>query len=78
LRLFENSLIHVLLLSVKIVLFSVLNINLLTNGDAETGLCETGENVTHPTGWHYNGSITQVSYNASYYGSLSYTDPGPK
>jgi hypothetical protein len=51
---------------------------LVINGDAETGHCETGQNVTHPTSWNYSGNITQVRYNVSNIGGLSFTDPGPK
>ena len=56
----------------------VFNVNLVTNGDAETGPCETSSGVTHPTGWNYNGPITQVSYNNPSYGDLSAVDPGPR
>jgi hypothetical protein len=57
--------------------FLALNVNLVINGDAETGPCQNGTNVTHPTEWNYNGTITQVSYNANFSGSLSSSDPGP-
>ncbi|CAF1426828.1 unnamed protein product, partial [Adineta steineri] len=50
--------------------------NWLINGDAETGPCETGSGVTHPTGWNYNGTVTQVHYNDTY-ADISYTDQGP-
>ncbi|CAF1095829.1 unnamed protein product [Adineta steineri] len=50
--------------------------NWLINGDAETGPCETGSGVTHPTGWNYNGTVTQVHYNDTY-ADISYTDHGP-
>ncbi|CAF1246098.1 unnamed protein product [Adineta steineri] len=50
--------------------------NWLINGDAETGTCQSGNGVTHPTGWMYNGSITQVYYNNTA-ADLSSTDPGP-
>ncbi|CAF4221725.1 unnamed protein product, partial [Adineta steineri] len=50
--------------------------NWLINGDAETGTCQSGNGVTHPTGWMYNGSITQVYYNNTAADLLS-TDPGP-
>ncbi|CAF1246080.1 unnamed protein product [Adineta steineri] len=50
--------------------------NWLINGDAETGTCESSNGVTHPTGWMYNGTITQVYYNNTAADLLS-TDPGP-
>ncbi|UJR17945.1 hypothetical protein I4U23_004844 [Adineta vaga] len=56
---------------------STLNQNLLINGNGETGPCETGGSVTHPTGWNYNGTITQISYNNPTYGDLTHSDPGP-
>ncbi|UJR17379.1 hypothetical protein I4U23_004274 [Adineta vaga] len=56
---------------------TIMNTNLVRNGDAENGTCQTGGNVTHPTKWNYNGTITQVIYNASYLLSLQSTDPGP-
>ncbi|CAF1038853.1 unnamed protein product [Adineta ricciae] len=56
---------------------STFNKNLLINGDGETGPCETGGGVTHPTGWNYNGTITQISYNNPQHGDLTPSDPGP-
>jgi hypothetical protein len=53
-------------------------VNLVTNGDAETGPCQNNSGVTHPTGWTYNGTITQVSYNNPIYGDLTATSPGPR
>ncbi|CAF0977990.1 unnamed protein product [Adineta steineri] len=50
--------------------------NLLINGDAETGPCELGKNVTHPTGWVYDGPITQVRYNNTAADQF-FTSPGP-
>ncbi|CAF1053532.1 unnamed protein product [Adineta steineri] len=50
--------------------------NLLINGDAETGPCELGKNVTHPTGWMYDGPITQVRYNNTAADQF-FTSPGP-
>lgn len=43
--------------------FLVFNVNMLVNGDAETGLCATDGNVTSPTGWTTNGDLTQIAYN---------------
>jgi hypothetical protein len=48
------------------------------NGDGETGPCEMGSGVTHPTGWSYVGTITQMSYNDTQYGSQFYSTPGPR
>ncbi|CAF4156324.1 unnamed protein product [Adineta steineri] len=50
--------------------------NWLTNGDGETGPCESAGGSTPPTGWSYNGTITQVYYNNTYADQLS-TNPGP-
>ena len=38
---------------------------MLINGDAETGTCATDSNITRPTGWNYDGDITQLAYNNS-------------
>ncbi|CAF3975353.1 unnamed protein product [Rotaria sp. Silwood1] len=35
----------------------------MTNGDGETGICGNNTNITSPTGWNYNGTVTQISYN---------------
>ncbi|CAM4785268.1 unnamed protein product [Rotaria magnacalcarata] len=53
-------------------------VNLLMNGDGETGSCTQSNNITHPTLWSYVGNISQVAYNASGTNpSLSSTSPGP-
>ncbi len=49
----------------------------MINGDAENGPCESSSGVTHPTGWNYNGTITQIYYN-NIYGDQMNTDPGPR
>ncbi len=49
----------------------------MQNGDGENRPCETGNGITHPTGWNYNGTITQIYYNNTY-GDLMYNDPGPR
>ena len=51
---------------------------MLANGDAETDACEMDRNVTSPTGWNYNGSITQTSYSNTFYNFQRYTTPGPR
>ena len=51
--------------------------NLVTNGNAETGTCGNGTNITNPTGWNYNGTISQVYYNSVSSGQ-KLTSPGPK
>jgi len=51
---------------------------MLINGDAETGACEMGAGVTSPTGWNYNGSITQTGYNNTLYAYQNYGTPGPR
>ncbi|CAF4171922.1 unnamed protein product [Rotaria sp. Silwood2] len=53
------------------------SVNLLMNGDGETGPCAMSINVTHPTVWSYVGTITQISYNDYEYGALDPTSPGP-
>ncbi|CAF1249048.1 unnamed protein product [Adineta steineri] len=53
------------------------NINLVTNGDAETGSCQVSGGVTSPVGWNYNGPITQVIYNNPTSGCMASSDPGP-
>ncbi|CAF4260602.1 unnamed protein product, partial [Rotaria magnacalcarata] len=54
-------------------------VNLLMNGDGETGSCTQSNNITHPTLWSYVGNISQVAYNASGTNpSLSSTSPGPR
>ena len=42
---------------------SGLNINLVTNGDGESGLCESGNDTNSPSGWTFSGPITQLCYN---------------
>ncbi len=53
------------------------NANWLINGDGETGPCQSGSGVTSPTGWNYNGTITQIYYNDTS-GDQMYSDPGPR
>jgi hypothetical protein len=52
-----------------IILVLATKINLVINGDAETGPCATDSDVTHPTGWNYKGRVTQISYTALLLGS---------
>ena len=58
--------------------FSVFGVNLLFNGDAETGPCNVIDGVTSPTGWNYDGPITQAIYNNDDSDFLLSTDPGPR
>ena len=51
---------------------------MLMNGNAETGPCEMSNGITHPTQWLYSGSVTQISYNNTQYGTQSYSTPGPR
>jgi hypothetical protein len=53
-------------------------VNLIVNGDGETGPCEYSSGVTHPTGWLYDGLVTQMAYNNTVYGSLYDWSPGPR
>ncbi|CAF1228720.1 unnamed protein product [Adineta steineri] len=50
--------------------------NWLINGDGEIGSCQAGFGITSPTGWMYNGAVTQIYYSASD-GDLNSTTPGP-
>jgi len=59
-------------------LFLVYDVNILVNGDGETGPCEMGGGITYPMGWSYYGSITQISYNNTGYSPQSYATPGPR
>lgn len=43
----------------------VFDLNMLINGDAETGTCATDSEITRPPGWNYDGDITQIAYNNS-------------
>jgi len=54
------------------------NVNMVINGDAEMGACEMGTGVTSPTGWNYNGSITQTHYNITVYNIQTPITPGPR
>lgn len=49
--------------------FLVFNVNMLSNGDGETGPCTPNLTVTSPTGWKYDGDISQAYYNNSEIGS---------
>jgi len=51
---------------------------MVINGDAEMGACEMGTGVTSPTGWNYNGSITQTHYNITVYNIQTPITPGPR
>ncbi|CAF3957502.1 unnamed protein product [Rotaria sp. Silwood2] len=55
---------------------SVFNINLLINGDAETGPCGTTDAITPPTNWDYSGTVFQIFYN-SIDGTLTPSSLGP-
>jgi hypothetical protein len=56
--------------------YLVYGVNMLMNGDAETGPCEMGNNITHPTEWSYIGGITQMSYNDTEPNRQNYITPG--
>ncbi|CAF3940076.1 unnamed protein product [Adineta steineri] len=56
---------------------SAFNINLITNGDAETGSCQGSSGITSPIGWNYNGPITQVIYSDPAFVGMASSDPGP-
>ncbi|CAF1076024.1 unnamed protein product [Adineta ricciae] len=50
--------------------------NWIYNGDGETGPCATNYDLVHPTGWNYDGPITQVQYGVSNANQNMMT-PGP-
>lgn len=52
--------------------------NLIFNGDAETGPCENGSNITSPTGWNVNGTATQIAYNNTANIGQTFEMPGPR
>ncbi|CAF1267301.1 unnamed protein product [Didymodactylos carnosus] len=53
-------------------------VNIVVNGDGETGPCETSGVITPPTGWTPNGSITQVSYwEGGGTADQGFSSPGP-
>ena len=53
----------------------VFNLDMLINGDAETGACATDSSITRPVGWSYDGDITQLAYNNSIIYSRTSTIP---
>lgn len=53
-------------------------INVLINGDAETGPCELQAGVTPPTAWQCPGGIRQLSYENEKYGTLFHSSAGPR
>lgn len=55
-----------------------LNVNLIVNGDGETGPCAMDNNVTSPTGWSFSGPITQMSYSNPVVADQQYSSPGPR
>ena len=54
------------------------SINLVKNGDAETGLCSTNRSISSPTGWSYSGPISQLCYNNSQVPDQTDSTPGPR
>ncbi|CAF4055491.1 unnamed protein product [Adineta steineri] len=55
---------------------SILGMNLVVNGDAETGPCgQDDTTIMHPTGWNYTGTVSQITYVASW--DLTSSSPGP-
>ena len=59
-------------------LFLVYGVNLLINGNAETGPCDTSGYFLAPTSWSYVGDITQIAYNNDYKPELASNFPGPR
>lgn len=53
-------------------------VNLLINGDAETGHCDTSGYFLAPTNWSYVGDITQMAYNNSLKPDLVGNISGPR
>jgi len=62
------------LLSVLVALYGI---NLVVNGDAETGNCSTDSTVVLPTAWVAFAPITQLSYNNTI-SAASDSTPGPR
>lgn len=60
------------------VFASVYGVNLVKNGDGESGPCEMSDGVTHPTWWSYSGGIIQILYNVPVYGTHSNSTSGPR
>jgi hypothetical protein len=48
------------------------------NGDAETGPCAEDNTIIHPTGWNYNGPVTQISYTKPSEGTELLPNTGPQ
>jgi hypothetical protein len=51
--------------------------NLVKNGNGETGPCSQDAYLVSPTSWYSPGSITQIVYNQTD-ATLMTTDPGPR
>lgn len=66
------------LTTVKFYISLALYVNLVHNGDAETGPCETSNGPVSPVGWDYSGPIIQVSYSNTDYDGQSTITPGPR
>ena len=54
------------------------NINVVRNGDAETGPCSVSGELPGPSIWKYNGNVTQLSYSDPVTISQRVTSPGPR
>ena len=55
--------------------YLVSNVNIVYNGDAETGTCATGSGQVDPTGWYFTGTITQLAYDNNYINNRVNTIP---
>ena len=61
-----------------IILCLDFNINVVRNGDAETGPCSVSGELPGPSIWKYNGNVTQLSYSDPVTISQRVTSPGPR
>lgn len=52
--------------------------NVIQNGDGETGSCQSSNGVTTPTGWSVSGTMTQVVYGNSLISFQTLSTPGPR
>lgn len=53
------------------------NVNIINNGDGETGACQTSNRVTSPSGWSVSGTVTQTTYGNTQISYQTSTTPGP-
>ncbi|CAF0797949.1 unnamed protein product [Adineta ricciae] len=52
---------------------AIFNVNLITNGNGETGTCSLANETASPPGWNVSGPISQIYYNNTFFGDQSST-----